>query len=220
LTGAGAGATFKKARMSNKSKAAWLCLTGVLLAGMMGVLVLHRQALNRVQQENQLLRQQLADQTARADHLAAETQRLSTLLETPADATATSPQDPSREVLRLRGEVSRLHTLEKDTEAAAQDQMRVAQEKLTNALVELTRMTKLRDEAVVSASELSKARFAVEVLQAEAKGDIAGAARVRLQEAEEELSRAQELRSKNLISQTEYDQAVRKVATLRAGTGQ
>src|SRR5215471_1603265 len=114
----------------NKSKTAWLCLTGVLLAGMTGMLALHRQAFNRVQLENQLLRHQLAEQIARADQLAAETQRLSTLVwANQAEANAIPPQEPSRELLRLRSEVSRLHTLEKDSEAAAQDQMRAAQEK-------------------------------------------------------------------------------------------
>jgi multidrug resistance efflux pump len=204
----------------NKSKAAWLCLTGVLLAGMTGMLALHRQALNRVQQENQLLRQQLAAQMARADQLVTETQRLSPLVgANQAEANVISPQGPSRDLLRLRGEVSRLHTLEKDTEAAAQDQMRAAQEKLTNAQADLALTTKLYEQGLVSASEFKEAKFSVEALKAEAKGDMAEAARVRLRQAEAQLSRAEELRSKNLISQTEYDEAVRKVASLRTATG-
>lgn len=205
----------------NKSKAAWLCLTGVLLAGMMGMLVLHRQALNRVQQENQILRQQLADQIAGADQLATEVKRLSTLVAAnQAEANVIAPQQPSRELLRLRGEVSRLHTLEKDTEAVAQDQMRAAQEKLTKAQTDLALTTKLYEQGLISASDFDEAKFGVEVLQAEAKGNMAEAVRVRLRQAEHQLSRAEDLRSKNLISQTEYDEAARKVASLRAGTGQ
>ena len=80
--------------------------------------------------------------------------------------------------------------------------------------------TKLHDEGLISDSDFSAAKFAVEVLQAEAKGDTAEAPRARLRQAELDLSRADDLRSKNLISHTEYDKAVRKVATLRAATGQ
>jgi hypothetical protein len=208
--------------MTTKLKLARLGLTGVLLAGMAVALALQQQSLNRLRHDNLLLRQQLEDLLPRAEQLAAENQRLSTLTLTPSnqpDAGPASPPQPSSELLRLRGEVTRLHSLEKDTEQSLRAQMQAAQEKLTNAQVELARVTRLRVQGAVSAAELSEARFAVELLQAEAKGDTAEAARVRLRQAEEELARAEQLRSNSLISQNEYDEAVRKVAALRAGTG-
>ena len=51
-------------RGEDKLKVVRFGLTGVVLAGMICALVLQRQALNRVQQENKILRQQLADQTS------------------------------------------------------------------------------------------------------------------------------------------------------------
>ena len=127
------------------------------------------------------------------------------------------PQETSSEVLRLRGEVGRLRLQDRDSEQARREQMRVAQAGLTNAEVELARLTKAHSEKLVSSAELTNAWFTVELLRAEARGDTAGVAQVRLQQAEEELARATELRSQSLISQTEYDQAVRIVESLRAG---
>ncbi len=72
-----------------------------------------------------------------------------------------------------------------------------------------------RNDILVSDQELDQARFAVELLKAQAEGDTAGAARVRLQQAEAELARAAELRRQSLISQTKYDEAHRKVESLR-----
>jgi hypothetical protein len=187
---------------------------------MTGALVLQRQSLNRVQQENQSLRQQFDDLMARAEQLAAEKQQLSIFIgANQANAGALSPQEASKDVLRLRGEVARLRVLEKAAEQSLRLKMQAAQEQLTNAEVELARLTKLHSEGAMSATDLSRAKFTVEALQAEAKGDMAEVARIRLRQAEEELSRAAELRSSNsLISQTEYDEAVHRVELLRAGT--
>jgi multidrug resistance efflux pump len=56
------------------------------------------------------------------------------------------------------------------------------------------------------------------LLKAEANGDKPLAAQIRLQEAEQDFARATELRKQSLISQSEYDDAARKVASLRIGT--
>jgi hypothetical protein len=75
----------------------------------------------------------------------------------------------------------------------------------------------LHSENLVSVAELDHARFALELLKAQAKGDTAGVARIRVEQAESELSRAAELRSQSLLSQTEYDEALRKVESVRGG---
>jgi len=78
-------------------------------------------------------------------------------------------------------------------------------------------MTKLYDAKVVSTSEFSEAKYKLEALKAEAKGDSTEVARIRLRQAEEELARATELHKLSLISQTEFDQAAKKVESLRTG---
>jgi multidrug resistance efflux pump len=93
--------------------------------------------------------------------------------------------------------------------------MQAAQAKVPDAEAELERMTKLFDAKVVSTSEFTQAKYKLEVLRAEAKGDSTEAARVRLRQAEEELSRATELHKLSLISQSEFDQAAKKVESLR-----
>jgi hypothetical protein len=204
--------------MKTELKIAGLCVTGFLLVGMICELAFQRQSLSRVLGENESLRQQLDDLTARAEQLGIEKQQLAKLAATnEADNSASRAKESSRELLRLRGEVARLRPLEKDAEQSLRGQMQAAQANLTNAEIELARLTRLRSEGAVSGNELSKAEFAVELLKAEAKGDMVEAARIRLRQAE--FSRATELRSQSLISQTEYEEAVRKVEVLRAGTG-
>jgi len=202
--------------MKTTLRFAGLCVAVFLLASF-GI-AFHRRALDRVQQENTLLRQQIDELMAHSEQLAAEKARLSIALAAGRTTTDTPvPQAPSREALRLRGEVGRLRLQDRESEQARCEQMQAAQAKLTNAEVELARLTMAHSEKLVSSAELTNAWFTVELLRAEARGDTAGAAQVRLQQAEEELARATELRSQSLISQTEYDQAVRKVESLRAG---
>lgn len=179
---------------------------------------LHRRALDRVQQENTFLRQQVDELMAQTEQLAAEKARLSSAMaESRKNTDTAAPQEPSRELLRLRGEVSRLRVQDRDVEQARREQMQAAQTKLPKAEVELARLTKAYSEKLVGSAELSKAKFIVELLRAEARGDTAEATRVRLEQAQEELARATELRDQSLISQTEYDQVVREVESVRAG---
>jgi len=202
--------------MKNALKISGLCLAGGLLAG--AGWMLHRQALNPVRDENRALRQQIEESVARIDALAAENARLAMLLG--MNQTNASPpltQEPSAELLRLRGEVGRLRVQEREMEQLRREQMTAAQSRLTNAEVELVRLSQLHSQKLVSEAELSEARFTVELLKAEAKGDTAQAAQVRLRQAEEELARAAKLHSQSLISQSEYDAAVRKVESARAG---
>jgi len=202
--------------MKTTLRFAGLCVAIFLLASF--AIAFHRRTLDRAQQENASLRQQIDVLMAQSEQLGAEKARLAsalaagrTTMETPL------PQETSREVLRLRGEVGRLRLQDRDIEQGRREQMQAAQMKLRNAEVELARLTTAHSEKLVSSAELSIARFTVQLLRAEARGDTAGAAQVRLQQAEEELARATELHSQFLISQTEFDQAVRKVESLRAG---
>jgi hypothetical protein len=205
--------------MKTRSKLAGVCLTGFLFVAMAGMIVIQHQALDRVRQENRLLQEQVDGLSAQSEQLTAEKERLSKLTAAPqAKAGVPAAQEPSREMLRLRGEVGRLRLQERDAEQSLRDEMQAAQAKLANAEAELARLTKLHSEKLVSEIELSQAKFALESLKAEAKGDKTEAAQIRLRQAEEELARAAELRTQSLISQTEYDDAARKVESLRAGT--
>jgi hypothetical protein len=204
--------------MKITSKPAGIYLAGLLIA-MAVIIVIQHQVLSRVRQENRSLQEQVNGLSAQLEQLTAEKERLSkSAAAQQANASALLPQEPSGEMLRLRGEVGRLRRLERDTDQSLHDQMQAAQGKVANAEAELARLTKLRAENLVSIAEIDQASFDLELLKAQAKGDAAGVSRIRLQQAEKELARAAELRNESLISQTEYDEAIRKVASVKAGT--
>src|SRR2546427_4118496 len=99
------------------SKLASRFAAGFLLVGIALILVLQEQTLNRVRQENGSLRQQVDQLVARADQLASEKSRLSTLVEaSQTNTSVTLAQEPSRELLRLRGEVGRLSVQQREIE--------------------------------------------------------------------------------------------------------
>jgi hypothetical protein len=188
-----------------------------LFVGIAAVLLFQRQSLHRLRQENLLFQQQVERLTAYADHLAAETGRLSALNEVQlAKAGTPLTQEQFSELLRLRGQVGRLQILDQDAERLHRDQMQAAQAKLSNAEAELARVKKLHAQNLVSAAEFSESKFALELLQAQARGDTAEADRIRRRHAEEELARAAELRSRSLISESEYNEALIKVALHKA----
>jgi hypothetical protein len=200
-------------------KLAGICLAGSLLVGVAFALVLQGQALRRARQENRLLHQHLDNLTAQADQLGAEKERLLKVIAAQqANAGAPLAGDQSGELLRLRGEVGRSRLVDREVEQSRRDQMQAAQAKLTNAEAQVARLTELYSEKLVSAQELDEAKFALELLKAEAKGDSAEAAQIRLRHAEVQLARLAKLRSQSLISQTEYDEAVRRAESLRTGT--
>jgi FtsZ-binding cell division protein ZapB len=93
----------------------------ILIAGLATPLLLQHQSLSRMREENNRLREQtlsLQQQTAQMAQLAAENQRLSNLL---AHAGSTQPSKPEQlgELLRLRGEATRLRaTAQADAKAA------------------------------------------------------------------------------------------------------
>jgi outer membrane murein-binding lipoprotein Lpp len=205
--------------MKTTSKFATVCLAACLLVGLAGTIVMQHTAINRLRQENNSLQQQVERLTARSDQFAAGKEQLSkVIVEQPANACSSPVQQPSSEVLRLRGEVGRMRVEVKDAEDSRRAEMQAAQSKIADAETNLTRLTKLHSQQLVSEQELSHAQFAVQLLKAEANGDKPLAAQIRLQEAEQDLARATELRKQSLISQSEYDDAARKVASLRTGT--
>jgi RNA polymerase sigma factor (sigma-70 family) len=93
----------------------------ILIAGLATPLLLQHQSLNRMREENNRLREQtlsLQQQATQMAQLAAENQRLSNLL---AHAGSTQPSKPEQlgELLRLRGEATRLRAnAQADTKAA------------------------------------------------------------------------------------------------------
>src|SRR5262249_47280086 len=124
-------------------------------------------------------------------------------------------QEQFSELLRLRGEVGRLRSQEREAEQARQREMLAAKAKVPEAEAQLARLKKLYSQKVVSEQEFNQFQLEVALLKAAANGDQAEAARIRLQQAEAELARAARLRSQSLISQTEYDEALRKAESLR-----
>jgi hypothetical protein len=205
--------------MKITSKAATVCLAAFLLVGMAGTVLMQHETINRLRQENRSLQQQIDLLTAQSDQFAAQNEQLSKLIAAqPAKAGSSPGQEPSSDLLRLRGEVGRLRLEVKDAEDSRRAEMQAAQSKIADAETNLARLTKLHSQQLVSEQELSHAQFALQLLKAEANGDKALAARVRLQDAEADLARAAELRKQSVISQSEYDEAARKVESLRTGT--
>ncbi len=203
--------------MKLTSKMAGSGLAGLLLAGTTLLLVVQQQSLNRVRQENRILRQRVDVLTMQAEQLTDEKDRLShSIALREANAGTPLAEQQFSELLRLRGEVGRLRLQEREIEQSRRGQMQAAQAKLADAQGVYARLKNL-PENLVSAADLRQARFKVELLQAQAKGDPAEVSRVRLRQAQEELTRATQLRSQSLISQTEYDEAVRKVELIKAG---
>jgi hypothetical protein len=202
-------------------KAAWkiagLAATGMGLLGAALFVATQRQALHETLHENQLLRDSLVELEARVARLSEENERLALRpLFTNARPDGTASAQPSRELLQLRNEVTRLRPQATKAEQTRQAQRREAAAQLANAESELTKVTELREKNLVSEAELNKAQYAVDLLRAESAGDAAAVRRIRLRYAELELDRASKLFSQSFISKSEYDQAVRLVQSLRA----
>jgi hypothetical protein len=127
---------------------AGLCVAAFLPGG--AAIAFHGHALNRVQQENTSLRRQIDELMAQSEQLVAEQSRLSNAMaEDRTKRRTPAQQEPSREVLRLRGEVGRLRVQDREIEQARRDQMQAAQAKLPNAEVELARVAKAHSEKLV-----------------------------------------------------------------------
>ena len=204
--------------MNLSSKSVAFCLAGVGVC-LCVVIVRQNQSLSRLRDENRALHDLIENLSSQSSLLTAENERLSKLATTAEGSGKTAPaQEPSNELLRLRGEVGRLRLETRDAEQSRGAEMQAAQAKIGAAEADLARLTTLRSRQVVSEQELRHAQFAVQILKAEASGDKSLASQIRLQQAEEELARAAELRKQSVISQGEYDQALHKVEILRAGT--
>jgi hypothetical protein len=198
--------------MKTALKIVGLCSVGFLVVGAIVLVVLQHQSLER---ENQLLKQQVDQLTADNNQWATEKKRLLEIIAAQPNP-ASLPQEQFIELLRLRGEVGRLRLQEREIERVRRGQMHAAQTKLPYAKAEFERLTKLHADNAVSAQQLGQARFAVELLEAEAQGDASKAAQVRLRQAEEELERASELYRQQAVSETEYNQARYAVDVARA----
>ncbi len=178
------------------------------------MLLLQRQALERLQQEKRSWQQKVGELSGRVDQLLLDKAQLEQALATNTRATAPLAEEQTRELLRLRGEAGQWHLQERQLEQSRWNEMQAAQAKLPEAEALYARLTNFGD--LVSSVELQRARFKVELLRAQAGGNSGEVAQVRLRQAEEELTRATELRRQSLISQTEYDEALRKVVLLRS----
>jgi chromosome segregation protein len=204
--------------MKTTSKRVRQCLVGTVLLGLLGLVLMQHEDLNRLRQENRVLQEQAAELNAQLEQQAAEQERLAQQIAAQkTDSSTSSAPAQSSELLRLRGEVGRLRLEQTDAGRSRQAEME-ARDRLPDAEAELARVTKLRAAQLVSVQEFSQAQFAVELLKAQAKGDKAEEARLRLRQAEEELARAAELRKQSAISRIDYDEAARKVESLRAAT--
>jgi hypothetical protein len=95
--------------------------------------------------------------------------------------------------------------------------MAAARAKIPGAEAELARLTNMLAAGAVGSREVSAAQFAVVLLKAQAAGDKAEEARVRLQQAETDLGFVGKMRAVGMLSQNEYDEAVQKVEAAKAG---
>jgi hypothetical protein len=105
----------------NTKRANLAILGGMLLAGLATILVIQRQTLGRLAQDNAALR----PQAEQARQVAAENERLSNLVASAQAATADATAARS-ELLRLRGEVGLLRRQVKEREARREQNRQVA----------------------------------------------------------------------------------------------
>lgn len=211
--------------MNRALKLSGICLGASLLIALMLRLVSQSQTVERLRRENLSLKQQLDDLTAQVDQLSGEKEGLLKLIPDQQEQMA-SPlaQNQLAELLRLRGEVGRLHVElnraeqsnpGKQAEQVNQEQVQAALAKLPDAEAKLERLAKLHSDGLVSDTELTQAEFAVRVLKAEATGDKTEVAQIKLQQAEAEFERAGKLREQSVISQQEYEEARQNAEELK-----
>jgi hypothetical protein len=189
----------------------------VFLVAVMGItLMIQQQALSGFRKQNQSLHQQIDALTVQLDNLRQEKARFSKAMAAPeANTGAPLVTEQFSELLRLRGEMGRLRLQERELEQLLQDQMQAAQAKVASAESELARLTKMHSAGVVSPHELEQGRFALELLKAQARGDTAEIARIRLEQAEAELALAAKLLKVGRMSSTEYQKALDQAESLR-----
>lgn len=101
---AGAGTTLTILQIMSMTKIKVAVVTAVVAAGITIPLVLQQQTKNQLAVANAALQ----EQTKRSKELAAENARLAKLAAQPVNPTPTATNNPSLELLRLRGEVARL----------------------------------------------------------------------------------------------------------------
>src|SRR5882757_11069236 len=130
--------------MKTTSKLAIVCLAVCVLVGMASTVLVQHKAINRLRQENRSLQQQIERLIAQSDQFAAEKEQLSKLIAAqPAIAASSSGQQPSSEVLRLRGEVGRMRIEVRESEESRRAEMQAAQNKIADAETNLARMAKM-----------------------------------------------------------------------------
>jgi len=204
--------------MNTRLKLAIVWMAAGLIVVLAGTIVMEHATIERLRQENGSLRRQVERLAAQSEQFAAEKEELSKLIAAQPAKAAQPGQEPSSELLRLRGEVGRMRLEVKESEESRRAEMQAAQNKIADAETNLARLTKMFAVGATSEPELSHAQFALQLLKAEAKGDKALAAKIRLQEAEQDLARATKMRNVGAISQSDYDETARKVESLRTGT--
>lgn len=203
--------------MNKKKKLAFDLLVTLTFFGMVCVIVVQHQASKRFQPKERALQQQLDALTAQDSKLIAEEARLLKLIKAQqAGADTSQGQDQFSELLRLRGEVGRLLLENRDAQQWRRANMQSAQARLPEAEAQLTQVSELHSNNVVSEGELRQASFQVDLLKAEASGDKALATQIRLRRAEEELAQVTQLHENKAISGEEVTNAQFAVELLKA----
>ena len=190
--------------MKTTSKLLRPVITSLLVVGV-AILALQHRYLTRSNTENHAFKQRVDQLMAENDRFKTEVSRLSQIIPRAPSGGASLPKEQTSELLRLRGEIGRLRSLERETEQLRREQMQSAQTKVSDAQAEFERLEKLHADNLVSAPELDRAKFALDLLKAKAKGDATEGVQVRLRHASKELERASELYRQNLISDAEYN---------------
>ena len=203
--------------MKSSSKVAIRLLLSLLVLSMAGLIVVQHERVAQVQAKERALQHQVDALNAQVSQLMGEEARLLKLIKAQqAGADTSQGPDQFTELLKLRGEVGRLLLENRDAQQWRRADMQAAAARLPNAEAELAQASQMVSNNTISEGELSRARFAVELLKAEAAGDKARAAQVRLRQAEYELARVTQLRANNIVSEQEFAKAQFAVDLLKA----
>lgn len=180
-----------------------ICAAGVLL-------IAQSIAMRSVKAENRRLRTELAELREKVAGGLAGKQGGSVGL----------AEEQFQELLRLRGEVSQLRTLEEAQNEKSGKERQAAFNKLPEAEARLARLSMLHSEGLLSSRELNQADMEVQLLEAEINGAAeVEKTRIKLRFAEENLARYSELHKAGLISKTDFEEATANVESLKALLG-
>lgn len=197
-----------------------ICVAALICAVMAVVIWKQNQEMSRIRSENEQLNEQLVELKGLAERLAEDKSRLTKSAAADQTSGGTLGREQFLELLRLRGEHGRLMDFERQADEGRREQMKAAEAGLVKAESALEHATRLHSKGFVTDEDVAQAEFAVEALRAQAKGDMAEAARIKseaaLAKAESDLAFAERLHAKGVVVAAHVDRARLNLAELEA----